>query len=278
MTLETLKTVERTLDLLKMFGRHGPDLTAAELTERLAMPRSVVVRMLATLEQAGFVERAPDNARRFRIGLAACEVGAQYFSGNPLLRSAEEVLHRLADDTGYTAYLGTMHGPEVVILALREGRTPVRFIWHAGDRLPVATTALGKAMLMHMDRARIDAILGNGALPGLTEGSLRTRAALDAQLAAHAERGWISANEESFPGVFAVGAAVLDPAGVPVAGLSLSFLHSSTDAEQIAANGAAVAEAARAVSRRLGPRFAYGHDAFGPRRPVASHLHAAEAR
>lgn len=182
----------------------------------MGMPRSVVVRILATLERAGFVERVAGNSRLFRVGLGACEFGALYLVGNPLLRSAEDVLHDLAERTGFTAYLGTLNGAEVVIQTLREGRTPVRFIWQAGDRLPVATTALGKAMLMHLDRLQIDAILGVGPVAGLTAGSIRTRAELDAKLALYAPKGWIPASEESFPGVFAVGAAVLDPNGAPI--------------------------------------------------------------
>jgi DNA-binding IclR family transcriptional regulator len=266
---ETLKTVERTLELLKAFGRGTPELTVAELVARMGMPRSVVVRILATLERAGFVERVAGNSRLFRVGLGACEFGALYFVGNPLLRSAEDVLHDLAERTGFTAYLGTLNGAEVVIQTLREGRTPVRFIWQAGDRLPVATTALGKAMLMHLDRVQIDAILGVGRVAGLTAGSIRTRAELDAKLALYAPKGWIPASEESFPGVFAVGAAVLDPNGAPMAGVSLSFLRDSADPDQVATTGAAVLEAARVVARRLGPSVAYSRDAFGSRLPSA---------
>jgi DNA-binding IclR family transcriptional regulator len=46
--------------------------------ERLGMPRTVVTRMLATLEKARFVERAPTNRRLFRVGPAAWQVGALY--------------------------------------------------------------------------------------------------------------------------------------------------------------------------------------------------------
>ena len=75
---ETLRTVTRTLDLLQAFGRGAPALTIAELVERLGMPRTVVTRMLATLEKAGYVERVPANRRLFRVGPAAWHVGALY--------------------------------------------------------------------------------------------------------------------------------------------------------------------------------------------------------
>jgi len=260
---ETLRTVERTLELLKSFGQGAPALTVADLVGRLRMPRTVVTRMLATLEKANFVERVPGNHRLFRVGLGACEVGAQYLLGHPLLRGAEYVLLDLATRTGFTSYLGTIYGDEVVILALREGRHPVRFTWQAGERLPVATTALGKAMLLHMERSRIDAMLGPGALHGLTEGSIRTRAELDAQLGRYRRKGWVPAFEESFPGVYAVGAPILNQSGAPVAGISLSLLRSGAETAEIERMGEAVLDGAQTISRRLAPGEAYGADRLG---------------
>jgi len=78
MSDETLRTVTRTLDLLQAFGHGAPTLTTADLVERLGMPRTVVTRMLATLERARFVERVPSNRRLFRVGPAAWQVGALY--------------------------------------------------------------------------------------------------------------------------------------------------------------------------------------------------------
>jgi DNA-binding IclR family transcriptional regulator len=75
---ETLRTVTRTLDLLQAFGRGSPALSIADLVDRLGMPRTVVTRMLATLEKARFVERVATNRRLFRVGPAAGQVGAMY--------------------------------------------------------------------------------------------------------------------------------------------------------------------------------------------------------
>lgn len=259
---ESLKTVERTLALLGSFSRTRAELSVSDLVARLAVPRSVVVRMLATLEKAEFIERVPGNPRLFRIGLAAGEVGSLYFLSHPLLREAEDIISGLAERTGFTAYLGTIHGAEAIILASREGRLPVRFVWHAGQRLPVATTSFGKAMLMHMEPEQVDRTLGPGPLAGLTEGSVRSRAELDAQLAASAHKGWVPAFEESFPGVYAVGAALLDPMGAPVAGISLSFLRNLADLQQVETMGVAVLEAARTISRRLASSEGYGRHRF----------------
>src|ERR1700722_5091365 len=138
MTGETLKTLNKGLSVLRAFDRGSPELGVAEIARRLAESRTAVTRVLVTLERAGFLER---NARGlYRIGLAACEVGALYLIDNPLAKLADETLLHLARSTGGTAYLGRLYGGDVVILGVREGNHPIRFLWSPGDRLPVATT------------------------------------------------------------------------------------------------------------------------------------------
>jgi len=250
MSGETLKTVEKALQVLRAFERASPQLSVAEISRRLGVSRTAITRILATLERPGFLERSATTGR-YRIGIAACEVGALYLIDNPLTKIADEAMKRVAQLTGFTAYLGKLYGDEVVILGLREGTQPIRFLWSPGDRLPVGTTALGKAMLMAMPGSEVDQILGSDRLAGLTPGSLATRADLDRQLAEQRDKGWVPMIEESYPGVCGVGAAIVDAAGKPVAGISLSFLGSSREQHAFDRFGAEVVEAAREISRRL---------------------------
>jgi DNA-binding IclR family transcriptional regulator len=261
---ESLRTVERTLALLKLFSREVPEMSVAEIVRRSGMPRAVVQRIIVTLENEGFLERSADP-RKLRVGFAACELGALHLSHSPLVQAGRDVLRRLAAESGFPVYLGNLTGSEISILAVQEGRMPIRFLWAPGDRLPIATTALGKAMLMHLATDEIDALIGSQTLPGLSPHSLRTRAELDHQLAAYAGKDWIPAFEESFPGVYAVGSAVLSAAGRPIAGVSVSFLRDESDADQVRRIGEATLDAARAVGERLASFAAYGSPAaIGP--------------
>lgn len=253
---ETLKTVERMLQVLQAFSRARPELTVAELVEALQLPRAVVTRIVTTLENAQFLERAPGSFK-YGIGIAACELGATYLAGNTLADAARDILRDLSERTGFVVYMGARHGGDVVILGSYEGRARVRFIWAVGDRLPIATTALGKAMLLHMSAAEMDRLLGRDVLPGLTTGSITSRSVLDEQLRQYAGKSWIPAFEESLPGVYAVGAALLNPKGEPVAGISISFLRHADDPTQIEELGGTVLEAAQAISRRVAPHYAY---------------------
>jgi DNA-binding IclR family transcriptional regulator len=253
---ETLKTLAKALVILRSFDRANPELSVAEIARRTSESRTVVTRVLVTLERNGFVERNAQGP--YRIGLAACEVGALYLIDNPLAKLADETLLRLARSTGGTAYLGRLYGGDIVILGVREGSLPIRFLWSPGDRLPVATTALGKAMLMEMSAAELSEILGSGPLKGLTERSLRTRSDLDQQIKRYRPRGWMPMHEESYPGVSGVGAAIKDSDGRPLAGISLSFLSAAANAEQVEQFGRLIVEAAAELSKRLRAREGYG--------------------
>jgi DNA-binding IclR family transcriptional regulator len=248
--------MERTLRVLRSFSRARSELTVAELVSILELPRSVVTRIVATLEQAQFLERKAGSFK-YRIGIAACELGATYLAGNRLTDYSREILRDLAERTGHTVYMGVLQGQDVVIVSTFEGRAPVRFIWAVGDRLPISATACGKAMLLQTPPGQIDLLLGNSTLPGLTPNSINTRSLLNEQLEEHRLKGWIPALEESLPGVYVVGAALLDATGQTLAGISVSFLRDVTDSNQIEKLGGAVLDAARAINRRIAPHYAY---------------------
>ncbi len=260
MPKETVQTVARALSVLRAFSREQTTMSVAELTRRLGLPRTIVIRLLNTLEDAGYVERLADTSH-YRIGLVALELGALYLADNPLIVKAADVLDDLARQTGYTAYLGALDRGDTVILARREGQHPVRFVWSIGDRLPATTTALGKAMLMHMDGQRVDEILGDDGddqLTGLTERSIKTRLELGRQLERAKEHGWIAAQDESYPGVSAVGAAIVNADGFPVAGVSISFLTYPSNPPIVEQFGELTVEAAHTLSQRLAVHHLYG--------------------
>lgn len=255
---ESSKTVGNAIALLNCFSRSDPVLTAAEIARRLNLPRTNVLRLLVTLEEFNFVEKHP-TGRGYQIGLRAFEVGTLYLTANPLSSLLVRALDTVVDATQCTAYLATLDKDDVVILTYREGTLPIRFIWREGDHLPCTTTALGKAMLMHMSDDEIDARLGkNKPLRGLTELSLRTRRQLDADLRAARRRGWALAREESHPGLTAVGAAVLNESGRPVAALSISHLDYPPDPQRLERFAAIVCEAAADVSKRVSDYSHYG--------------------
>jgi DNA-binding IclR family transcriptional regulator len=66
-TAETSQTLDRGVRVLKLLADSERGLTVTELAARLEVNRTVVYRLLATLEQHGLVRR--DLGGRARVGL-----------------------------------------------------------------------------------------------------------------------------------------------------------------------------------------------------------------
>lgn len=253
---ETSKTVTNALRLLACFTREEPVLSTSALTRALGLPRTNVLRLIATLEHFRLVEREQAG---FRLGIRAFELGSLYLMCNPAPALAASALDALVAATQCTAYLGVLDGDDAVILTCREGSLPVRFVWPAGSRLPCTTTALGKAILMHLPGpARKTQLHRHQSLRILTPNSLRSPKALERDLAAARRRGFAVAREESHAGLTAVGAAILGESERPIAGISLSYFDHPPDRERLQRLGVLVRDTAARLSAQLRDYRIYG--------------------
>ncbi|GAP54712.1 uncharacterized HTH-type transcriptional regulator YagI [Arthrobacter sp. Hiyo6] len=115
--------------------------------------------------------------------------------------------------------------------------------------MPVSLCAVGKALLARLHDHDVDEMFPDGAeLPVLTPKSLRTGAALKAQLAEIREQGFAFEDEESTTGVVCLAVAV--PTGSPRAslGLSVTALKATYSEEQ----GALMVKELKELARSLG--------------------------
>ncbi|WP_030418448.1 helix-turn-helix domain-containing protein [Streptomyces sp. SCSIO 75703] len=144
MTAETSQTLDRGLRVLKLLADTDHGLTVTELSHRLGVNRTVVYRLLATLEQHALVRR--DLGGRARVGLGVLGLGRQV---HPLVREAAmPALRSLAEDIGATAHLTLVDGAEALAVAVVEPTwTDYHVAYRAGFRHPLERGAAGKAIL-----------------------------------------------------------------------------------------------------------------------------------
>ncbi|GGX65478.1 IclR family transcriptional regulator [Streptomyces minutiscleroticus] len=144
MTAETSQTLDRGLRVLKLLADTDHGLTVTELSARLGVNRTVVYRLLATLEQHALVRR--DLGGRARVGLGVVRLGRQV---HPLVREAAlPALRSLAEDIGATAHLTLVDGAEALAVAVVEPTwTDYHVAYRAGFRHPLDRGAAGRAIL-----------------------------------------------------------------------------------------------------------------------------------
>jgi DNA-binding IclR family transcriptional regulator len=143
-TAETSQTLDRGLRVLKLLADTDHGLTVTELSTKLGVNRTVVYRLLATLEQHSLVRR--DLGGRARVGLGVLRLGRQV---HPLVREAAlPALRALAEEVGATAHLTLVDGSEALAVAVVEPSwTDYHVAYRAGFRHPLDRGAAGRAIL-----------------------------------------------------------------------------------------------------------------------------------
>jgi len=145
MPAETSQTLDRGLRVLDVLASAPGGLTVTELATRLDVNRTVVYRLVSTLEQHALVRRDPRG--RLHVGLGVLHLASAV---QPVLRDlAVPVLRELAEAVGCTAHLTVADGDEALALAVVEPTwTDFHVSYRVGSRHPLAQGAAGKAILI----------------------------------------------------------------------------------------------------------------------------------
>ncbi|WP_306046655.1 IclR family transcriptional regulator [Nioella sp. MMSF_3534] len=249
----TLNSLDRALGLLTTLAQ-AERATLTDLALSAGVPTATTHRILTTLQKRGFVSFDEDR-QDWMIGLEAYRTGVSYLSRNGIVEAGQVILPQLMRETAETANLAVPDGAEVVFVGQVETKNPVRAFFPPGARTPMHASGTGKAILAAMAEDQAQKLLQGAGLQRFTDNTLSTPAALFDDLALTRARGFSFDREERFAGMSCVGAAIFDENGLPCAGVSVSGPDARFDAGSVAGFGAAVARAAREITRISGGRM-----------------------
>lgn len=245
-----VQVLDRALDMLELLaGANG--LTLSEIADQTGQPPSTVHRILGTLERRGMAES--DRATQaWHVGPACFGLGAAFTRRADIVDRARPILHKLMEDTGETANLGVLYGDTVLFVSQVETREPVRACLAPGSRVPLHASGIGKALLAFGDDQALQTLLDGPAMTSFTPQTLITADALREDLQRTRHRGFAVDNEERAIGMRCVAAPVIDHAGQPIAGISISGPAHRVGAAHLKTLGAVVVSAAEELSQAIG--------------------------
>ncbi|MDC7985551.1 IclR family transcriptional regulator [Rhodoplanes sp. TEM] len=245
------QSAARAIAVLNLIGRTPEDLGVREIARRLALPSSVVQRLINTLAEHGFLEQSP-NDQKYRIGFSAFQVGQRYLARNGLQEASLPVLRELAERDQVNAFLGVLRDRRVVYLAAIQSSGPITINSVPGSTAHLHSTAFGKALLAETSDEEVARLLGEEPYVALTANTRTTLAALRPDLAEVRRRGYAVCDEENLVDVYSVGAVVRDAGGRAVAAISGAVPRhrlAPADMERLCR---LVSAAAERIARRLG--------------------------
>jgi DNA-binding IclR family transcriptional regulator len=145
MAAETSQTLDRGLRVLRILAATPSGLSVTALAAEVGVNRTVVYRLVTTLEQHGLARR--DSAGRLHVGLGVLALARGL---HPVLRElAQPVLRALAEELGSTAHLTFADGGEALAIAVVEPTwTDFHVAYRVGARHPLDLGAAGRAILL----------------------------------------------------------------------------------------------------------------------------------
>ncbi|WP_455280879.1 IclR family transcriptional regulator [Cupriavidus necator] len=205
------------IDAVRAGGRDG--LRVVELCRALGLERATIYRLLHTLIEAGYV------TQRGRFHYAAgprVAALAQPPAPPDLAARLQPVLARVSAACGDAAFAIVREGPLSHCIARQVGTHPVQvLVIQVGTRQPLGVGAAGLALLSALPDDEVAATIAANA-PVLGQYGGMTPDRMKILVRATRERGWSVIGNHATRNVLAVGMAVRNTDGEPVAAISVA--------------------------------------------------------
>jgi IclR family KDG regulon transcriptional repressor len=247
-----IQSVDHALDVMEAFQGEEDELGITELSRRLKLHKNNIFRILATLENRGYIEqnRVTDN---YRLGLGTLELGQTYIRHTGLLRVARPITEELGKKVNENVYIGILKENYAFYLDVVESAHTVRVLSRVGCRVPTYCSAMGKAQLAFETPETIAEVLGKKELKKFTPSTISDRDKVVEHLALVKELGYAVDDEEWDEGVRCVAAPIYDYTRKVVGAVSISAPSVRMPMEQVKKEYVPmIIEACEEISDRLG--------------------------
>ena len=242
------QTLVRGLDVLEAVAQGATNL--AELAETLKLNRSTTHRLAATLVEQRYLSFAPRVG--YALGPKLLELGYMARDQMSFPRIARDHIEALAAGTGDTVHLGILDDTRALYLDKIPGRRRVEIRSRIGDRHPLRSTGLGKALILDLGEARwrelYEAENRDGKQYDVTLNAWLKR------MREYAKAGYALDLEENEDRIRCVAAPVRDATEAIIGAISVSSAAQYMDDARMKTLVEEVRAAANAISRDMGWR------------------------
>ncbi|HET9075905.1 MAG TPA: IclR family transcriptional regulator [Acidimicrobiales bacterium] len=248
-----VEALAKGLRLLSYFSAESPALSVKDLVTLSGIPMPTVFRLVATLEQEGYLERTVDG--RVRPGTGVLALGFAALQGLDVVQTSSTSMRELAASTGETVNLGVLYHDQVLFVArIQRSNTILAADIRVGSTVPAVFSSIGKVILAHMAEEELGRYISGASFQG-TWGprAVRTMDALQTQLAAARRDGYLVQRDEAIPGLSSIAAPIRQSGGGVAAAINVAVPSAEYPNRQLVDRLLPpLLAASREISRRMG--------------------------
>lgn len=204
----------RGLEVLRAFTPAEGLLGNQEIAQRTGLPKPTVSRLTYTLTKLGHLTHVP-RLGKYQLAPAALAIGYSTLANMRIRQIARPYMQELANQTNTAVSLGSRDRLNLIYVEHCRSETAVMRRLDLGSRIPLANTAMGRALLAVLPPKEREWLMHHMAR---REGERwpNVRAGIEQAVGDLAKRGYTLSAGEWHPDVSAVGVPLIAPDGTGV--------------------------------------------------------------
>lgn len=248
-----VEALARGLELLRAFTPSEMLLGNGELSEKTRLPKATVTRITYTLERLGYLVHNK-KLNKYQMSPTVLSFGYAALAPMRVREIAMPLMQELAEICDIAVALGIRDRLDLVYIEYKQSRSSLMLRLTAGSRIPIATSAMGRAMIAVLEEKEKDWLLNHLARRDPENWPL-IRAGVEQAMRDVSERGFAVSYGDWQRDVNAVGVALVPPDGSGLFGLTCGGPTFRAPIEHLEQNVAPrLIDMVRTIEARLGGR------------------------
>lgn len=215
------------LELIRFLAEQGEPTSIRDIIDATGIARATTYRTVDELTRAGWIV-ASGTPKKYSASWQVAGLGMRLLAHNHTREIAMSNVIGLAAETGQSAFLSFQEGAETVFtdgVEVVGGRIIIRSVY---SRLPISSTASGKAILSHRPAEELEALFKLG-IPRATDATRTEPNEVREEIDRSRLRGYGLSDREAVGDIISIASAVRNGGGLALAAMGLSLRSLSAE-------------------------------------------------
>ena len=215
-----IKSLERGLKILELFGEHSRPLTLTEIANLSNLNKTTTQRFLHTLCTLGYVIR--EENKRYSLGTRIIALGFDFLNSSNLAMIARPYLDELSSELDKTVNMAVLDDINIIFLYRKEVRRFLKYDLHAGSKLPAYCTASGKILLAGLSDEELGTRINRMELHQVTPRTITSKEELRKEIMKTRKRGYSICDRELSMDLYSLAVPLINSGKKTVAAINIS--------------------------------------------------------
>ena len=198
------ESLAKGLAILDLFGVEDAGFTLSEIAARVGISKTSAHRYVTTYCEQDYLARDPRSGL-YRLGVRTLALAQSMIETSELVRGLRPFVDEAAARHGIHIDVALL-SRDAVYLVYRRDSADTRVFRSFSYASSLPYLAAGKAAMAFMEPRALAGVMSRLTLSAKTDRTITDKAVLEAELAEARELGYAKNNEESLPGLIAIGA------------------------------------------------------------------------